>query len=557
MATNTNNDPLNSEYLFFQNKKRYKVSYPVKISIKFDMKKIEFSGKCISINLFGLGCSIDSPIPSKNFSECIIEINAGSLKFNLSALLTWYSSEKLKCGFKFRKIPEAWRDFINNFTENGEMDPIRERRLKERREFLKISTLEQRKNERRFDYILSKLPAKIKRNKQKAIPPVLKLNDYSDESISSLRSWLETSESCSLSNIGNFVDSSQSLRGKIENPIGAVQIPVGVIGPLFVNGDHAKGQFFVPMATTEGALITSYSLGAHIIARSGGANVKINRDELKIGPIFVFKNLFEAEAFSKWLKINFLILKETAENTSKYLKLIKIETILDGRKVNANFHYSTSDAMGMNMACKATDAVCKKIVNTVKPEEFWLRSNFNANKKATFNGLISGYGKTVTAEVTIPRKVISLLNTTPEKMQRYVYRTLLSDSHAGMIGANGHFSNAITAIFIATGQDVASVANSHIGISTCEVTASGDMYFSVYLSSLLIGTVGGGTSLKTAAECLSLMDCLGENKAKKLAEIITVTALAGEISICAAIVNGTYVLAHELLGRNKPINNNA
>jgi hydroxymethylglutaryl-CoA reductase (NADPH) len=208
--------------------------------------------------------------------------------------------------------------------------------------------------------------------------------------------------------------------------------------------------------------------------------------------------------------------------------------------------------MGMNMAAKATDVACKFICNIVKPEEFWLHSNYHAVKKVTGSNFINGYGKSIMADVTIPRKVVELLNTTPEEMERYFFRTLLGSAQGILFGISAHFANAMTAIAIACGQDAALVANSYSGVITCEVTKTKDLYYSAYFPSIFAATVGGGTSFGTAQECLKMVGCYGKGKSKKLAEIIAATALVGEISLMVSMVNGTYVYAHEAFGRNRP-----
>jgi hydroxymethylglutaryl-CoA reductase (NADPH) len=257
-------------------------------------------------------------------------------------------------------------------------------------------------------------------------------------------------------------------------------------------------------------------------------------------------------AFLGWLESNFQRVKEIAEGTSNHLRLLQIKPMINGRRVIVNFHFYTGDAMGMNMAYKATDIACKMIRESVNPEEFWLHSNMNSIKKTTANNFLMGYGKTVMADVTIPRKVLEILNTTPEDMERYYFRTMLASAQGILFGTSAHVANAMTAVSIACGQDAALVGNTHLAVLGCEVTKRRDLYFSIYLPSLFAATVGGGTSFGTARECLEMMDCYGNGKSNRLAEIMAVIAMAGEISLMTSVVNGTYIYAHETFGRNKP-----
>ena len=206
----------------------------------------------------------------------------------------------------------------------------------------------------------------------------------------------------------------------------------------------------------------------------------------------------------------------------------------------------------MNMAYKATDVVCKMIRDSVDPEEFWLHSNFTTIKKTTAENFVNGYGKSAMADVTVPRKLVERLNTTPEQMERFFLRTLLGSAQGVLFGISAHMANAMTAIAIACGQDAALVANTHCANATCEVTKNGDLYCSAYFPSMFAATVGGGTSFGTARECLETLGCYGNGKSKRLAEIIAATAMAGEISLMTSIVNGTYIYAHETFARNRP-----
>lgn len=295
------------------------------------------------------------------------------------------------------------------------------------------------------------------------------------------------------------------------------------------------------MATTEATLVATYTQGMQLISSSGGVSTCLLKDEIHISPIFVFKNIDSVELFVQWLSSNFQRIKEEAEQTTRYGKLIKIEPIVFDRNVVVKFYYTTGDAMGLNIINLATDAACKFIISIVKPEKFYLQPSFSSVKKLTNHNYITGYGKTVLAEVELPKTIISrFFKINPEDVIDYYHRVRLAATHSGMFGLNGHAANAIAAIFIACGQDPASVVESHVTVTNYEITSSGNLYASVKIPNLVIGTVGGGTGLGTSRECLEILDCNGTGKAKKLAEIIAATVLAGEITICLANASGAF-----------------
>jgi hydroxymethylglutaryl-CoA reductase (NADPH) len=374
---------------------------------------------------------------------------------------------------------------------------------------------------------------------------------YTYEAVQIQREWLGNHTGTSLRHIGILSQDPSQMQGNIENLIGVAQVPIGVAGPLKINGEHAQGQFFVPMATTEGALVYTYTQGMQLISLAGGANVYVLKDEINISPIFVFENAKASQRFVSWLESNFERIKGEAEKTTRHGKLSRIEPHIFDRSVVVKFCYTTGDAMGLNMINIATEQACKYIVSTVRPEEFYMRSNFSSVKKVSaHNYTVAGFGKMIIADVIVPRKLLKrLFDVSPEAMARYCHLSFVSSAHAGMVGMNGHSANGLTAIFIACGQDVANVVDSQVSVSACETTKSGDLYVSVKIPNLVVATVGGGVDLGTQRECLSILDCYGPGKAKKFAEVVAASVLAGEIAVAAAIVTGTFVDAHKKYGR--------
>jgi hydroxymethylglutaryl-CoA reductase (NADPH) len=348
------------------------------------------------------------------------------------------------------------------------------------------------------------------------------------------------------------IDNPETFSGNIEKFYGIAQIPVGLIGPLMVNGVYTGGSYHVPLATTEGALVASYNRGAKVITRSGGANVLCLSETITRSPGFIFEGIFEATQFVAWASEHFNQLKDVVRTTTHHGHLEDFDAKIDGKYVWLNFKFVSGDASGQNMATIASDAICRHILQycPIHPKKWYIEANLSGDKKGTRLSQISGRGKHMIGEVTISRRIVKkLLHTTPEEIVEYSKMITSAGIHTGSIGVNGHFANALAALFIACGQDVASVGESCTGTSRADLTKKGDLYVSVSLPNLLVGTVGGGTHLPTQRESLEIMDCYGKDKSKKFAEIVTATVLAGEISIAAAISAGHFTQAHKKYGR--------
>jgi hydroxymethylglutaryl-CoA reductase (NADPH) len=377
---------------------------------------------------------------------------------------------------------------------------------------------------------------------------------YDSTSIRLRREWVEQATGCRLDHIGAFSKSTDQKKGNIENPIGFAEIPLGIAGPMQVNGLQAQGVFYVPLATTEGALVRSYERGMVVLTHVGGVDCRIHADENCIAPTFFFRDVIESYNFICELQNHLGEIRQEAEITTKYGKLLRIEPQVVGRNVIVRFHYYTADAHGMNMIAKATDNVCRLIMRKSGARDYQLFSGFESEKRASANLFSGGKGKKVTAGALLPAEVLKrYLRALPEQFVSLWHHTAVGHMHAHAVGYNGHFANGLAAIFIACGQDVANLPNCSVGMTNFELTENGDLYASVTLPSLTVATVGGGTGSGTAKECLSLLHCHGEGHAPKLAEIITATLLAGELSIGAAIISGEFVAAHEAYGRNRPV----
>jgi len=378
-------------------------------------------------------------------------------------------------------------------------------------------------------------------------------DDYSAAAAAQRRSFLAEQTGSDLSHTGSFSFDPSGLVGNIENFIGVAQVPIGVAGPMLVHGEHAVGDFYVPLATTEGALVASYNRGMRVIHESGGATVTVSSDHMQRSPVFLFDSARSARDFGLWVESNLDQIRAVAEATTRVGKLKSITQFAVGPLLYLRFDYTTGDAAGQNMVSKATLAACQWITQT-QPDhpEFILSGNIDTDKKHSQINMLMGRGKRVIAEVTTPRGVLErLLGVTPEKLFR---ARQISQAGAFLVGSanNGaHAANGLTALYMATGQDVANVSESHGGLLYTQLLDSGDYYWSITLPSVIVATRGGGTGLPTQNECLSLLGCLGDGKSQKLAEIVGATVLAGEISLASAVIAGDWVTGHENLGRNR------
>lgn len=378
-------------------------------------------------------------------------------------------------------------------------------------------------------------------------------DNYSDEIIRARQDFLHRFTGKPLDHTAKYSFDPHVTQGNIENFTGVAQIPLGFAGPLILNGEHAKGEFVIPLATTEGTLVASYNRGIKLANLSGGIKCTVVGDAMQRAPVFVFSDARIGREFVRWVRENFDQIKEEAESTSKIARLVDIDSYLASKFVYLRFNYTTGDAAGQNMVGRATFAACSWIVeNFPGIRRFYLESNFATDKKASQINIMRTRGKRVTAEATIPRDVlIQQMRVEPESL---TYHYQVSNVGSILSGANNnglHSANAITAMFIATGQDVANVAESSAGIIYAELTPSSDLYISLTIPSLIVATYGGGTGLPTQRECLELLDCYGTGKVNKLAEIIAGAALAGELSLGAAISSLDWVSSHEKYGRNR------
>lgn len=376
---------------------------------------------------------------------------------------------------------------------------------------------------------------------------------YSEDALIARRKWIEERTGTRLTHVSACTIPGEQMRGNVENPIGTVQMPLGIAGPLLVHGVHAQGIFYVPLATTEGALVRSYERGMMTLTRAGGVTTRVYVDENRVCPVFLFPDVAAAHDFASELSSSFAPIKAEAESTTRHGKLLRLECRPVGREVIVNFCFFTADAHGMNMIVKATERACRWILRRSGATDFYLFSGHSSEKRASGTLLPGGKGKKVAAGARISGTLLrQYLHITPAKLVDLWRHTVIGHMQANAIGYNGHYANGLAALFIACGQDVANIVNSAVGITNFELTEDDAVYVSVTLPSLTVATVGGGTALGSSHECLRMLGVAGKAGAPKLAEIAAATLLAGEISIAAAIASGEFVNAHESYGRNRP-----
>jgi len=386
--------------------------------------------------------------------------------------------------------------------------------------------------------------------------PYSKEDDHSREWADKRREFLEQQTGVKLQHVDKFSFDPAVTRGNVESFVGVAQVPIGLAGPLRVNGEHAQGDFVIPLATTEGTLVASYSRGMKVLNLSGGVTCTVVGDAMQRAPVFVFDSAREAREFAIWIEDNMPAIREQAESTSSVAKLLYVDSYLASKFTYLRFNFATGDAAGQNMVGRATFAACSWILEqpwvTERCRKFYLESNLATDKKASQVNILRTRGKRVVAEATIPRDVlVQHMRVEPEQLH---YHAGIANIGSILSGANNngcHSPNGITAMFIATGQDVANVSESSAGIVYTELKPDRSLYMSITIPSLIVATHGGGTGLPTQRECLELLGCTGRGKVKKLAEIVAGVALAGEISLASAISSLDWVSSHEKYGRNR------
>jgi hydroxymethylglutaryl-CoA reductase (NADPH) len=371
------------------------------------------------------------------------------------------------------------------------------------------------------------------------------------------RGFIEQETGTTLENLGIFsIDIDRVVKRNCENMIGTVQVPVGIAGPLLVNGEYAHGSYYLPLATTEGALVASVNRGCSAITRAGGAEVRVLHDGMTRAPVFAARSITHAKQVVDWVTTHVGELRAAAESTTTHGKLIEIIPFVAGTSVFFRMNFDTKDAMGMNMVTIASAKVAELIAQGTGARLVALSGNMCTDKKpAAINGIM-GRGRSVVAGIALSQDLISQVFKTdaPTLFEVNYRKNLVGSARAGAMGFNAHAANVVAAMFIACGQDAAHAIDGSTCLTTVDPTPTG-VYVSVTLPSLPVGTVGGGTGIETQKECLNLLGVAGGGNppgtnAKKLAEIIASGVLAGELSLLGALAAQDLARAHQHLGRS-------
>ena len=380
-----------------------------------------------------------------------------------------------------------------------------------------------------------------------------KHDDHTREMASQRFKFVEAMTGAKLDTVSSYTIDPAVTNGNIENFTGTAQVPIGIAGPLTMAGEHAKGEFYIPMATTEGTLVASYSRGMRVISECGGAKTTVVKHSMQRAPVFLFDNALEARDFGHWLREHLDSIRGVVKVSSGVARLTDIEQYPVANMLYTRFCYTTGDAAGQNMTGKATLYACEWIrANHAAKPRYILSGNIDTDKKHSMMNMIQTRGKRVIAEFTLKRDVAKeLLRIDTSWLYKYRQIASVGTMQAGAAYSGAHSANGIAALFIATGQDVANVSESHAGLNYGELLDNGDFYWSVTLPAMICATYGGGTGLPTQRECLEMMDCYGTGKADKLAEIIAAVVLAGDVSLSSAILAHEWVSSHEQMGRNR------
>ncbi len=380
-----------------------------------------------------------------------------------------------------------------------------------------------------------------------------RVDDYTEQMASQRRRFLADATGVDLTHVGSYSLDPGSLPGNIENFTGVAQVPIGLAGPLRIIGEHARGDFYVPLATTEGTLVASYNRGMRLLTAAGGVRTTVVDDRMQRAPVFVLDDALAARWFGAWVREHLEQVAAAAEATTRVGTLLEIEQYAVGPLRYLRFDYSTGDAAGQNMVGRATQAACEWIqANHPDHPRFVLSGAIDTDKKHSQLNMLRTRGKRVVAEVTLPADLLTEhMGVRPEDLFRARQYSQVGGFMVGSANNGAHAANGLAALFIATGQDVANIAESHAGIVYSQLLDSGDYYWSITLPALIVATVGGGTGLATQRECLEILGCHGPGTVQRFAEICAAVVLAGEVSLSSAVISGDWVTSHERLGRNR------
>ena len=377
-------------------------------------------------------------------------------------------------------------------------------------------------------------------------------DDYEPEAVAARLAIARETSKQPLVHLGGEPVDPRSARGKIENLVGYAQVPIGLAGPLRLAGAEGEYEAYVPMATTEGAMVASYSRGMSVLREAGGAKARLIASKLSQHPVLVYRDAgaaLDAAEVAADLRGEF---EAWVAGSSSVGRLVGLAPEVLGRRLVLRLEFATGDAIGINMAAKAAEHLSKLLAERTGALERHVHGQ-DVEKRANARALVQPRGRSVVCDAVLPAELVRRrLRTEPEALAAIAATYAVGYSQLGTQNWTVQAANGLSAIFLACGQDVAYVTESATGWLDLSVTESGDLYAGVHLPNLLLGTVGGGSGQGTAAECLGLMGCSGAGRSTRFAEILAGAVLAGDLSLMASFCAGDFVSAHERLGRNRP-----
>ncbi len=394
------------------------------------------------------------------------------------------------------------------------------------------------------------------------MPPLEKLprssdDDFAPAIVSRRREHAERAAGCALPLLAGAPTPPSEARGNVEGLIGFAQVPVGLAGPLLVDTGAGSREVYVPMATNEGALVASYTRGMRLLAAGGGARSRVVRERLTQNPMFVYADARAALEAREHVARSFDAFAVTVAAQTRHGKLIDVAPRIVGNRLIVELVFTTGDAIGINMAARAAEAISQIIERDTNPRARYVHGQ-DVEKRANSRALYAGRGRNAIAEVVVPRKALEeLARVTPEALVAIQASYAVGFAQLGTHNWLVQSANGLAAVLLACGQDVAYLPECSSGLLDFQVTPAGDLYASASLPNLLVGTVGGGSGKGTALECLKILGCAGPGHANTFAELLAATVLAGDLSLMASFCTHEFVAAHERLGRNRPAESSA
>jgi hydroxymethylglutaryl-CoA reductase (NADPH) len=378
-------------------------------------------------------------------------------------------------------------------------------------------------------------------------------HDHTEAMAAARRDFVREVAGVTLQHVGSYSLDPATLPGNIENFLGVAQVPIGLAGPLRIDGEHVQGDVYLPLATTEGTLVASYNRGMRVLTEAGGVRTTVVDDRMQRAPVFVCADARESRDLGAWVQEHRPEIAAAAQATTAVGRLLDVEQYAVGPLRYLRLNYSTGDAAGQNMVGRATLAACEWIrAHHPAHPAFVLSGAIDTDKKHSQINMLRTRGKRVVAEATLPGPLLERhLGVSAAQLFRARQYSQTGGFMAGSANNGAHAANALAALFVATGQDVANVAESQAGIVYSQLLDSGDYYWSITLPALVVATVGGGTGLATQQECLRLLGCAGPGTVLRFAEICAAVVLAGEVSLSSAVLAGDWVSSHERYGRNR------